>query len=44
MGVRYQMVNKRDGEVLVSEHIKDLVEYMEENELTDEQVEFSYVK
>ena len=44
MKIRYEMKNFRDGEILVAEHIKDLVDYMGDNNLTDEQVEFSYKK
>lgn len=41
---KYQMINKRDGEIIVAEHIKDLVEFMEDANLSDEQVEFSYIE
>lgn len=44
MKIRYEMKNFRDGEILVAEHIKDLVDYMGDSNLTDEQVEFSYKK
>lgn len=36
--MRYELVNKRDGEVIQATTIKDIIEYIEDNNLIDDDI------
>lgn len=36
--MRYELVNKRDGEIIKAPTIKDIIDYIEDNNLTDDDI------
>lgn len=36
--MKYEIINKRDGEIIEADTLKDIVEYMEEYGLTDDEI------